>query len=96
MAEQTRDEELKQIRKDYPLLYPITLALLVVIILLIAGMVIYAGHDAWGYGINVFTSVISTVAAVLIFDRLAERRADRKAEEALKRQLMMDAAKHQQ
>lgn len=92
MNEPTRDEELQQIRKDYPLAYPITLALLVVIILLIAGMALYADHDAWGYGINVFTSVVSTVATVLILDRLAERRADRKAEEALKQQLVDDAA----
>lgn len=79
-------------RKDYPLAFPIILALLVVIVLLIGGMALYAGHDAWGYGINVFTSVVSTVATVLILDRLAERRADRKAEEALKRQLVDDAA----
>ncbi len=94
MAEQTptRDEEIKAIRKEYPVAFPIIMALLAVIILLIAGMALYASHDAWGYGINVFTSVVSTVATVLILDRLAERRADRKAEEALKRQLVDDSA----
>ena len=92
MAEMTREEEIKAIRKEYPLVFPMIGALMVVIALLIAGMALYASHDAWGYGINVFTSVVSTVATVLILDRLAERRADRKAEEALKRQLVDDAA----
>ncbi len=60
MAEKGRWEELERsekIRKEYPLAYPISsVRLLVVIIRLLVGMVIYADHDVWGYGINVFTT----------------------------------------
>ncbi|MEP7293763.1 MAG: pentapeptide repeat-containing protein [Chloroflexota bacterium] len=81
--------------KDTRLIYKVMGGILLLAIGVFAGRLIYAAPDAqqaWGYGVNLFTGVISTLATVLILDQLAERRADRKAEQALKRQLVDDAA----
>ena len=97
MAEQTRDEEIKAIwaNEKYRLFYKLLGAAVLIGIGAWIGRLIYAtpeADQAWGYGVNLFTSIISTAATVLILDELAERRADRKAEQALKRQLVDDAA----
>ena len=44
------------------------------------------------YQINLFTDVISIAVTVLILDELNRRRSERDAENALKRQLVDDAA----
>src|SRR5664279_1486056 len=94
MEEKTGWDKTKEIwaNENYRLFYKLLGAAALVGIGVLAGRWIYEGHDPWGYGINVFTSVISTIATILIVDQFAERRADRKAEEAYKRQLVDDAA----
>lgn len=98
MAEQKAGwDETKAIwaKPDNRLFYKLLGAAVLVGIGVLVGRAIYAAPEAdqaWGYGVNLFTGVISTAATVLILDQLAERRADRKAEEALKEQLKLDAA----
>lgn len=108
MAEPTRDEEIRAIWRnpDNRMFYKLLGAAILVAIGVLVGGAIFAGN-AVDYQINLFTDVISIGVTVLILDELnrrrdkrdaveqeeANRRRDVKnAEEALKRQLVMDAA----
>ena len=93
----TRDEEIKLIwaNEKYRFFYRMLFYTMLIGIGLWLGRLIYAAPDAnqaWGYGVNLFTGILSTAATVLILDQLAERRVNRKAVEELKRQLVDDAA----
>ena len=95
MNEPTPEKEIKQMWRDYRFFYRMLLYAVLIGVGVLIGRAIYAAPGVgqeWGYGVNLFTGVLSTAATVLILDQLAERRADRKAEEALKRQLVDDAA----
>lgn len=92
---ETREQEIRKIWRDHRLFYKLLGAALLIGIGALLGRLIYGREEAdqaWSYGVNIYTSVISTLVTVFILDQLAERRADRKAEEALKRQLVDDAA----
>ena len=69
-------------KRDYSAYYAAGVALLAVIFFLIVGMAIYPnGEHAWGYGINLFTSIISTIATVGIIEVFSRQREKREAAE---------------
>lgn len=91
MAEPTHGDEIRTIWRDYRLFYKLLGAALLVSIGVLVGRAMFA-DEARGYEVNLFTEIIGIVVTVLIVNELAEQRAERKAVEALKRQLMDDAA----
>lgn len=97
MAEKSRWEEIKEIWRnaDYRVFYKVLGWTTVILILLLIGREFYAHvptepnqGEIWGYGINVFTSILSTVFTVTVLDILNRKRT----EDELKRQLVIDAA----
>src|SRR5664279_3826006 len=95
MAEPTRDEKIRRIWADNRLFYKLLGAAALVGIGVLVGRWIYAAPDAqqaWSYGVNLYTSIISIGVTVLILDELNRRRSKRDAEVELKRQLVDDAA----
>lgn len=92
---ETREQEIRKIWRDHALFYKLLGAAVLIGIGALLGRAIYATDEAdqaWGYGVNIYTSFISTLVTVLILDELNRRRASQEAETALKEQLAMDAA----
>src|SRR5262249_726 len=93
--EKTRDEEIRGIWKQYGAFYRLVGAIALIALGVVIGRLVYAAPEAeqaWGYGVNLFTSVLSAALTVLILDDLNRRRAKQEAENDLKRQLVDDAA----
>ncbi len=69
-------------KRDYKAYFPIAAAFIGVIFFLIVGMVLYRDEDkAWSYGINLFTSIISTIATVGIIEAFSHQREKREVAE---------------
>lgn len=99
MAEMSRDAEIRKIWHDNHLFYKLLGAAVLIGVGMLLGRIIYATPDAdqaWGYGVNIYTSVISTAVTVLILDELNRRRSKREAkaeaEAEYQQQLIDDAA----
>lgn len=81
MAEPTRDEEIKKIREEHPEMYAITLGVMIVGVLLVAGRLIYSdpiAKEEWGFGVNIYTSILGSAVTVLIINRLNRQRDKQK------------------
>ena len=69
-------------KRNTPAAFSIAAAFIGVIFFLIVGMAIYPdGEHAWGYGINLFTSIVSTIATVGIIEAFSRQREKREAVE---------------
>jgi uncharacterized protein YjbI with pentapeptide repeats len=87
--EMTRDEEIRELMKDYPGTYRIAFALMLVGVGIFIGAALFRGDQ--GYTVNLYTEVLSIAVTVFILDYLNRRRDERNAERALKEQLVRDA-----
>lgn len=89
MAQQTlnREQETRQIRKEYPSLYPFTLGIVILAIGFLLGATWFEGDDnGLSYVTNLYTELISIGVTVVILDRLNQWRDDRR----LKHNLLED------
>ena len=89
LPEMTRDEEIREMMKDYPGAYRITFALILVGVGILIGAALFRGDE--GYTVNLYTEVLSIAVTVFILDYLNRRRDERNAERALKEQLVREA-----
>jgi hypothetical protein len=87
--EMTRDEEIRELMKDYPGTYRIAFALMLVGVGIFIGAALFRGDQ--GYTVNLYTEVLSIAVTVFILDYLNRRRDEHNAERALKEQLVRDA-----
>lgn len=77
--------------------YLLEYRMLVIVALIVAGLWVFGSNglslldDMLGYVTNVFTEALSIIVTVLVLDRLNERRADQRAEAALKEDLVRRA-----
>lgn len=89
---ENREKEIKSIWSDYHFLFRMLVGVGVAVFGLLVGRFMYTQDEAWEYGVNVFTGLISTAATVLILDELNRRRLKKEVQDSLKIQLVDDAA----
>lgn len=83
-----RDNPLLQ-DKDYRDFYNLLGGVAILVVGILIGAQLFS--DDGGYGTNLYTELISVGATILILDRLAERREDRRREAELKARLIREA-----
>lgn len=91
----TKEQEIQNVLKEYPLTYPIAVALVLVALGILIGAALFGQGGMFandnGYGANVYTSVISTIVTVGFIDRLNRRREQQQALKNFQNQLVLNA-----
>lgn len=84
----TRQQESQQIKKDYPAMYSISLAIVILLIGMWIGGFLFHGDDSgFSYSTNLYTEIISIAITVLIIEQFNQRRAKREQVERDQRQV---------
>lgn len=87
----SREQEIRQIWKDYRFFYQVFGGLVLVGIGIAIGAFIFAA-DSFGYSMNVYMNVLSVLVTVFVIDLLNRRRDERRDLRQLQEQLVRDAA----
>ncbi|MEQ8676925.1 MAG: pentapeptide repeat-containing protein [Aggregatilineales bacterium] len=85
----TRDEEIRQIHREYTTFYQLGGGLLLVVIGVLIGALIFA--DDSGYGTNIYTEILSVGLTIGVLNVLQERRDTRNRIKDLQEQLVREA-----
>lgn len=81
-----RQRELDEIKRRYPEMYYVTTAVMLIGVGVAVGYVLFADRE--GFSANLFTETISVAVTVLILNRLAERRDEKRETKRLKENLI--------
>ncbi len=87
----SREQEIRQIWKDYRFFYQVFGGLVLVGIGIAIGGVLFAA-DSFGYSMNVYMNVLSVLVTVFVIDLLNRRRDERRDLRQLQEQLVRDAS----
>lgn len=85
----SREEEIQQIRKEYPLMFPITGVIGIILFLTLLGFRLFAGSN--DFAMNLYNSVIDITITVGLIEVLNRHRDAKNSERDLQEQLVREA-----